>query len=73
VATVTGEGGTFGRLRALVLDDPAQSRRLLAITDRQAFTRAVAEVAEGHGLDFGAAAVEAALVDARRSWLERWV
>ncbi|MDQ1357505.1 MAG: hypothetical protein QOG44_1878 [Acidimicrobiaceae bacterium] len=56
-----------------MLDDDELLQRLLALTDRNAFAAAVAQVAASHGLSIGPAEVEAALVAARRAWLERWI
>ncbi|MDQ1419509.1 MAG: hypothetical protein QOJ52_1471 [Acidimicrobiaceae bacterium] len=56
-----------------MLDDDELLQRLLALTDRNAFAAAVAQVAASHGLRIGPAEVEAALVAARRAWLERWI
>jgi chorismate mutase len=63
----------FELLGELVLDDDELLQRLLALTDRNAFAAAVAQVAASHGLRIGPAEVEAALVAARRAWLERWI
>jgi chorismate mutase len=63
----------FELLGELVLDDDELLQRLLALTDRNAFAAAVAQVAASHGLSIGPAEVEAALVAARRAWLERWI
>lgn len=66
-------GDGLAALRELVLADPALHDRLLAVPDRPAFVAAVVAVAAERGLAVEGADVEAALVAARRSWLERWV
>lgn len=66
-------GDGLARLRELVLGDPALQDRLLAVPDRPAFVAAVVELAAERGLHVDGPQVEAALVAARRSWLERWV
>ncbi|HEX9994319.1 MAG TPA: Nif11 family protein [Acidimicrobiales bacterium] len=66
-------GDGLERLTAAVLADPALQQRLLAVPERPAFVAEVVAVAAERGLDVTPADVEAALVAARRAWLERWV
>lgn len=60
-------------LRRLVVGDPALCRQLCALTDLPGFSRAVASLAEEHGLALNADDVVAALAAARQGRNERWV
>lgn len=61
------------QLQRLVLGDAALCQTLLAITDRREFIVTVAAVARQHGVPLDAAAIDDALVAARRSRSEYWV
>jgi hypothetical protein len=61
------------QLRQFVLDDDPLCRKLREITDRQEFIDTVAGLAKERGWPLDRPAIDAALVAARRSWLERWV
>jgi glutaredoxin-related protein len=74
-AIIPAMGSTegFERFRQLVLADPELQARLRAIREWPAFAAAAVEAAAEHGIDVTEEAVQAARVQARRSWLERWV
>ncbi len=63
----------MGRLRELVLRDPALCQRLLPLRDRVAFTSAVVEMARDAGLALSPEDVDDELAAARRRWQTRWV
>jgi hypothetical protein len=60
------------RLRDIVLSDIELQSRLLAI-DPASFVTEVVAIAAEHDMRIVATDVESALVDARRTWLERWI
>ena len=66
-------GADLDRVRAAVLADPGLQARLLAVPERATFVAAVVDLGAELGLAVEPGDVEAALVAARRSWLERWV
>jgi hypothetical protein len=59
--------------RAEVVADRALQRSLLEHPGDATFPAFVASLARAHGHEVEVAEVERALVDARRTWLERWV
>jgi hypothetical protein len=61
------------QLQRLVLGDAALCQTLLAITERREFVLTVAAVARQHGVPLDPAAIDDALVAARRSQSEYWV
>ena len=61
------------RFIRLVLDDECLQRELRAVTQPSAFPTAVADAAGQRGCAVTPEDVQAALREARRSWLERWV
>ena len=63
----------FGRLRRIVLADPALQERLRSIPDWPRFVEAATTAAYEHGIPLSEADVLAARDDAVRSWRERWV
>ena len=67
-----GESG-FEPFRRLVLSEPALQEQLGAITDRHIFLSQTAELGRQHGFDFLPGDVEAALMESRRKWMERWI
>ena len=60
-------------LRRLVVDDPSLRQRLLAVTDRDAFTLEVIDVATEAGIEITPDQVSDGLREARRRRLERWL
>lgn len=46
---------------------------LAAVTEREAFTRAVIEAAAGFGLDLTAAEIDARMFENGREWNQRWM
>jgi hypothetical protein len=63
----------FERFRHLVLEDPPLQRELRDIPDQQLFVTRLVSFARARGIDVEAADVEAALLESRREWLERWI
>jgi hypothetical protein len=62
----------FDRFRERVLADPALQARLRGLPRAQ-FVASVVAVAGETGHDLAPDDVEAALTEARREWLERWI
>lgn len=65
----------LGRLRTAVLADANLQERLRTASTHgeDAFLAALAEAGAAHGLQVDAGDVTAALVEARRTWSERWL
>ncbi|GAA5120283.1 aspartyl/asparaginyl beta-hydroxylase domain-containing protein [Luteolibacter yonseiensis] len=76
IAEATPDEGSesgFEPFRRLVLSESAMQEELGAITDRGIFLSHAVELGRKHGFDFLEDDVEAALQDARRKWMERWI
>jgi predicted ribosomally synthesized peptide with nif11-like leader len=63
----------FEEFRQRVLKDAALQQRLMEFDDPQRFVAEVVAAAEALGFDIQTADVEAALLERRREWIERWV
>ena len=63
----------LARFHEEVLADPDLQRRLLAEPDRRAFVALVVQLAHERGCEVEADDVEEGLLEARRTWLERWI
>jgi hypothetical protein len=61
------------RFGQLVLADRKLHDQLRAAPDEKAFVALAVQLGAERGCDFTAAAVEAALREHRRAWLERWL
>jgi hypothetical protein len=63
----------FEEFRRRVLKDTALQQRLMEFDDPQCFVAEVVAAAGTLGFDVQSADVEAALLESRREWLERWI
>lgn len=63
----------FNGFRAVVLADLDVQRRLRDVNDPEEFVRAVVELAEQAGFEVTAQDVDGAMLDGRRTWIERWI
>lgn len=61
------------RFRQLVLDDKSLQEKLRQTSHKRPFIALIISMGREHGCNFTAADVEAALREARRVWLERWI
>ena len=68
-----GEESGFEPFRRLVLREPALQQELSGIGRRDDFIRRTVELGGERGFRFIAGDVEAALLAARKSWMERWI
>ena len=68
-----GEESGFEPFRRRVLQESALQQQLIGITGREAFIRRTVQLGEERGFRFLAGDVEAAILAARRSWMERWI
>jgi hypothetical protein len=57
----------------LVLREPVLQSALVDLLDEDAFSAAVCAAAQARGLDVQPQDVQAALLAARRAWIERWI
>lgn len=64
---------TIDLFREHVLGDPALQLRLRGLGGKDEFVARVVELAAEAGFDLTPDQVEAALNQARREWLERWI
>lgn len=63
----------FEKFRQLVLRDHTLQTRLSGLPTDAIFTELVLAAGVEHGFEFTAAELNQALMEARRSWIERWV
>lgn len=63
----------FNGFRAVVLADLDVQRRLRDVNDPEEFVRVVVELAEQAGFEVTAQDVDGAMLDGRRTWIERWI
>jgi len=70
---VEGTRSGFEKFRQMVFDDPALQRELMRTQDTKDFIALALRLGGGHGCDFTAGDVEAALQAARRAQIERWI
>jgi hypothetical protein len=63
----------FEKFRQMVFDDPALQTELLQTQDTKDFIALALRLGGGHGCDFTAGDVDAALRAARRAQIERWI
>ena len=63
----------FEPFRRFVLEQPELQSQLMELTERDAFIHRTVALGEERGFHFIASDVEAALLAARKSWIERWI
>ena len=63
----------FERFRQLVLVDDSLQQQLRETPDRAAFFNLVLRLGRERGCQFTAEDVEDALLEGRRSWIQRWI
>jgi hypothetical protein len=63
----------LSQFRTIVYADPKLQRELRQVADRAAFIDLVVERCRQHGCAVDAAAIEAALREAARAWMLRWI
>ena len=63
----------FEPFRRLVLEEPELQSQLMDLTERDAFIQRTVALGEERGFHFLDSDVEAALLSARKSWIERWI
>lgn len=63
----------FERFTALVLSESALQEKLRSIDDKEAFIARAVEVGAAEGFDFTGEDVEAAMLEKKRVWVERWI
>jgi hypothetical protein len=68
-----GTPSGFEKFRQMVLGDPALQTDLMQTQDTKDFIALALRLGGGHGCDFTAGDVEAALQAARRAQIERWI
>ena len=68
-----GAGEGLEGLRWLVMADAALQGQLWAETEREAFVALAVALGESRGCRFAAEDVRQALLEGRRTWIERWL
>lgn len=63
----------FREFRDLVLDDRELQSELAAVSDTEAFTKKVVELAAEHGIAVDASDVAEAMNAGRRALIEQWI
>jgi hypothetical protein len=63
----------FEEFRRLVLEDEALQAQLRGLPSGEIFAEVVLQAGAHRGYEFTRASLDQALVEARRSWIERWV
>lgn len=63
----------FERFTAHVLSESSLQEKLRSIVDKEAFIALAVEVGAAEGFDFTGEDVEAAMLEKKRVWIERWI